>query len=87
MRQPANFVVAYELDGAEGPHCLTLAGGSGVVLSLKLGGFPPIFFCYSGGIESYTIVIYSLFSRALLKGGPLYSIGFPPKFRGTLEGI
>ena len=25
VRQPANFVVAYELDGAEGPHCLTLA--------------------------------------------------------------
>ena len=57
-----------------------------MILSLKWGGFFPNLFCCSGGIESYTIVIYSLF-RALLEGGPLYSIGFPPEFRGTLEGI
>ena len=25
VREPANFVVAYDLDGAEGPHFLTLA--------------------------------------------------------------
>ena len=42
--------------------------GRGVVFFLKWGGFFPNFSCYSGGIESFSIGIFSL-SRALLEGG------------------
>ena len=42
--------------------------GCGGVFSLIWGGFFPNFLCYSGGIGSFSIGIFSL-SRALLEGG------------------